>query len=137
MKRIKKSLIILSFLNCLPKKSPFMKYENSVTLCWDYFREEGEKESFSQILPLNLLRSTFHSRLDIFDSVVGLSYIPSQLMNLPSKTLWYPLRTSLFVFLICKEGLRGSTATITLSSSMTDLLSGSSPVGAKTGSIME
>ena len=114
-----------------------MKYENSVTLCWDYFREEGEKESFSQILPLNLLRSTFHSRLDIFDSVVGLSYIPSQLMNLPSKTLWYPLRTSLFVFLICKEGLRGSTATITLSSSMTDLLSGSSPVGAKTGSIME
>jgi hypothetical protein len=39
--------------------------------------------------------------------------------------------------LICKEGLRESTATITLSSSMTDLLSGSSPVGAKTGSITE
>jgi hypothetical protein len=38
-----------------------MKYENSVTLCWDYFREEGGKESFFQILPLNLLRNTFHS----------------------------------------------------------------------------
>jgi hypothetical protein len=114
-----------------------MKYENSITLCWDHFRKQGGKECFSQILPLNLLRSTFHSRLDIFDSMVGPSYIPSQLMNLPSKTLWYPLRTSPFVFLICKEGLRGSTATITLSSSMADLLSGSSPVGAKTGSITE
>ena len=114
-----------------------MKYENSVTLCWDHFREEGGKESVFQILPLNLLRSTFHSRLDIFGSVVGPAHIPSQLMNLSSKTLWYPLRTSPFVFLICKEGLRGSTATITLSSSMTDLLSGSSPVGAKTGSITE
>jgi len=114
-----------------------MKYENGVTLCRDHFREEGGKESFFQILPLNLLRSTFHSRLDIFDSMVGPSYIPSQLMNLPSKTLWYPLRTSPFVFLICKEGLRGSNATITLSSSMTDLLSGSSPVGAKTRSKTE
>jgi len=114
-----------------------MKYENGVTLCRDHFREEGGKESLFQILPLNLLRSTFHSRLDIFDSMVGPSYIPSQLMNLPSKTLWYPLRTSPFVFLICKEGLRGSNATITLSSSMTDLLSGSSPVGAKTRSKTE
>jgi len=114
-----------------------MKYENGATLCRDHFREEGGKESFPQILPLNLLRSTFHSRLDIFDSMVGPSYIPSQLMNLPSKTLWYPLRTSPFVFLICKEGLRGSNATITLSSSMTDLLSGSSPVGAKTRSKTE
>ena len=114
-----------------------MKYENSVTFCWDHFREQEGKDPFPQVLPLNLLRSTFHSRLDIFDSIVGPSYIPSQLMNLPSKTLWYPLRTSPFVFLICKEGLRGSNATITLSSSMTDLLSGSSAVGAKTGSITE
>jgi len=114
-----------------------MKSENSVTFCWDYFGKEGEKNLFFQILPLNLLRSTFRSRLDIFDSMVGPSYIPSLLMNLPSKTLWYPLRTSPFVFLICKEGLRGSTATITLSSSMTNLLSGSSPVGVETGSITE
>jgi hypothetical protein len=67
-----------------------MKYENSVTFCWDHFREEGGKDSFFQILPLNLLRSTFHSRLDIFDSIVDPSYIPSLLMNLPSKALWYP-----------------------------------------------
>ena len=137
MKTIKKGLIIPFFLNFLPKNHHSFKYKNSVTLCWDHFRVEGGKESFFQILPLNLLRSTFHSRLDIFDSMVGPSYIPSQLMNLPSKALWYPLRTSPFVLLICKAGLRGSTAAITLSSSMTDLLSGSSPVGAKTGSITE